>query len=87
MIPYIPCMEPYDSMRFHAWKRHAIIVLNHMVPCMKSHGRLMNSDHFHPLIYMDQYIKTVFFCLTILPRQIRPGQKERLGNTFYEMPF
>ena len=31
-------------MRFHAWKRHEIIVWNHMVPCMESHGRLMNLD-------------------------------------------
>ena len=37
-------MEPYDSMRFHAWKLHEIIVWNHMVPCMESHGRLMNLD-------------------------------------------
>ena len=40
----IPCMEPYDSMRFHAWKWREIIVWNHMVPCMESHGRLMNLD-------------------------------------------
>ena len=38
-------MEPYDSMRFHAWKRHEIIVWNHMVPCIESHGRLMK---LHP---------------------------------------
>ena len=31
-------------MRFHAWKRHEIIVWNHMVPCIESHGRLMNLD-------------------------------------------
>ena len=37
-------MIPYDSMRFHAWKRGEIIVWNHMVPCMESHGRLMNLD-------------------------------------------
>ena len=36
--------DPYDSMRFHAWKRHEIIVWNHIVPCMESHGRLMNLD-------------------------------------------
>ena len=37
-------MEPYDSMQFHAWKRHEIIVWNHFVPFMESHERLMNLD-------------------------------------------
>ena len=46
--------DPYDSIRFHAWnhdlhtyrgmKRHEIIVWNYVVPCMESHGRLMNLD-------------------------------------------
>ena len=71
-------MEPYDSMRFHAWKRHEIIVWNHMVPCMESRGRLMNldpgSDFLLTQVRSIPFLKVVCFYVQLEQDQLNALQ-------------
>ena len=68
----------YESMRFHAWKRHEIIVWNHMIPCMELHvaldpGRLVIYIHItrtKQFISQHLRIKTSIVIATLVSEEM-----------------